>query len=78
MYVVIFDSVILKDLLLLVFLQGLNLLLSCLKDSSEHVLLVTSHIFLPSFSMWAWELGKFPEEFLQLFVDQLDKILQVN
>ena len=52
--------------------------MGCLRDQSERVQQVTVQVFLPSFSLWAWELGRFPEQFLVIFVEQLERLLQVG
>ena len=57
--------------------QGTELLTDALGDLSGRVLAATQQVFLPSFAMWASEIGRLQSDLLQLFVDKMEKLALV-
>ncbi len=53
------------------------MLYSCLSDSSERVLQCANQVFLPSFAMWALELGRLQSELLQSLIHKIEGLVKV-
>ncbi|XP_077982155.1 RAB11-binding protein RELCH homolog [Glandiceps talaboti] len=52
--------------------QGCELLLTALNDSNEMVVSAAQSVYLPSFAMWAYELGKLESHLCALFVKKIE------
>ena len=55
-----------------------ELLLRSLHDSTDKVVATAEHIFLPSFGMWAMELGRLETGLIQAFVDKIANLVNVS
>lgn len=55
-----------------------ELLLRSLSDVSDKVVSTASNVFLPSFGMWAMELGRLDTSLVQAFVDKISYLVNVS
>lgn len=53
------------------------MLKTALKDSAEKVVVAAKQIFLPSFAMWAYELGKLEHSLLHSILRDLEELVKV-
>ena len=58
--------------------QVCQLMLGTLSDASEKVMLAAHQVFLPSFAMWALELGRIESDIVSYFVQKLDNLVEVS
>ncbi len=58
--------------------QGSDLLQTSLRDPSDRVSQATQKVFLPSFAMWASELGRLETDLIQYFVVKLEGLVKVS
>ena len=53
-------------------------MLGTLSDGSEKVVSAAHQVFLPSFAMWALELGRIESDIVSYFVQKLDNLVEVS
>lgn len=58
------------------FQSTMQLLFTTLNDSSERVIRALEQVFLPSLAMWAMELERLEMNFVQAFLDSIEKVVQ--
>ena len=58
--------------------QVCQLMLDTLSDVSEKVTSAVHQVFLPSFAMWALELGRVESDIVSYYVRKLDNLVEVN
>ncbi|XP_052816582.1 RAB11-binding protein RELCH homolog isoform X2 [Mya arenaria] len=58
------------------YTQGSELLKTALRDSSEKVVSSAKQIFLPSFAMWSYELGKLEHNLLHSLLRDLEELVK--